>query len=150
MNDPLGINIDITNTDTTRPIIPDRTETVLVCKEVKVEPNKAGTGRNLVVTFQTAEPLVSTRGKTIAPGFMLTRWFPLQASPKQIEAGMETRYLEELATLVDAFFNTTQGTRPVLSGEVVSQMAGRTCKAVIRVEAAQDGSEANSVGRLFA
>ena len=133
--DPLGLNIDTNEVDTSRPLLTDGIYPVLVSK-AEVTPNKAGTGRNLVVTFSTLEPATSVaaesegRSNDIAPGWMLTRYYPLQQSdnPKAPD------FRVDLVKLQDACLGTKQGTRPAFNP---NNFVGCKVRAAVKVRKAK-------------
>lgn len=114
--DPLGLNIDTNAVDTSRPLVSDGTYACRVSK-AEVSPNKAGTGRNLIVEFTTTVPATSTaalaegRSNDIAPGWKFTRYYPLQQSdnPKAPDFRVDPIKLQ------DACLGTKQGTRPAFN-----------------------------------
>lgn len=149
MTGPLNLNVELAGVDTARPLIPDNSQVPMLVKEVAVDDNKARTGKNLIVTFATAAPCVSTKNKQINPGFVLTKYYPLQPSQKQIDSGMGDRPFIDLSMLVDALFGTDESNRPNLTGEVVSQMTGKQALVVIRIRDSEDYGEQNEIARVL-
>lgn len=145
---PLDLNIDISSHDASRPLLPDGQYAGQV-KSVTVEPSKAVPGNyNLVVVVATTEPNVSTKGTTINPGFEVKRWFPLQASEKQIAAGNAESFKDSLALLIDGLFNTTQGNRPALNQELITQMHGKPVLFSVKVRQDDQYGDSNDLGRM--
>lgn len=119
MTDPLDINVDLSNVDTTRPCLAAGAH---LCRigDAKVEQNKAQTGYNLVVPFQTIDSATSVKGDEIAAGHRITKWYPLQQSDNPKAPPFEV----DIARLSDAALGTEQGSRPNLR-ELVSSISGR-------------------------
>lgn len=68
-SDPLDENINDVNTD--YPILP-ASWYVFRIDGAKKEPNRAGTGENLVVPLKLVEPAQDKKGETVSPGMVLT------------------------------------------------------------------------------
>ena len=149
MSGPLNLNINLAGVDTSRPVVADGTDTPMTVVEVSVDENRAKTGHNLVVVFATTQPVQSTKGKTINPGYRLTKYYPLQASPKQVESGMGDRPAIDLAMLVDALFGTDMTNRPNLDAEVIRQMTGKTARVILKIRESEEFGEQNEITRVL-
>jgi len=60
--------LDLSTVETGMPLLPEMLVALQVT-EINLTPNKAGTGHNLNIKFATTEPMTSTEGKAINPGF---------------------------------------------------------------------------------
>lgn len=146
--DPLmSLNVDLAGHDATRPIIPP-SDQPLVIADIKVDDNKDKTGKNLIVEFQTTQPITSTRGKPVQVGTKLTNYYPLQASQKQIEAGTPLAFKDRIALLLDAAFNTGESNRPNLNTDTAIALKGKVVLASISIDNDPQYGEQNRVGTL--
>ena len=162
MIDPLALNIDVNEVETGRPTIADNTEATLECVAAEVAENKARNGFNLVLTWKTVEELPNSKGDgTMVPaGFTLKRWLALQPSDKvlakveELKAEGKTseankslnRFKEDIASTLDAMFNTNKGSRPNLSQDVIAQMPSKTVRAVIKLRDDDQFGPSNELG----
>lgn len=73
-NDPLNTNVDDINTD--YPVLPAGHYN-LRAEDCVVEPNKKGTGNNLVVPVVTMEEYRDLKGESVAPGMKITTYISL-------------------------------------------------------------------------
>jgi len=107
--DPLGLGLDLSQVDTSRPVLPEALY-VLNIKDVKVQPSKKDADKkNLVVTFETtAEAMDVTGTKQINAGYIVTKYYPLQQSDND----KAPDFKRDLAFLQDAVEGTKQGERP--------------------------------------
>lgn len=106
--DPLGLGLDLSQVDTSRPCLPEGLY-VLEVGAVELKANKAETGRNLVVQFKTVTDAMDHTGAKLIPvGFAVTKYYPMQQSdnPKAPD------FKRDLAFLQDAVEGTKQGERP--------------------------------------
>lgn len=148
--DPLNINIDIANHDASRPLLPEGQYSGIL-KSAGVVPSKNAPGNfNLLIEVATTEEQTSTKGTPLRPGFSIRRWFPLQASEKQIEAGMENSWKDQLAVLVDGLFQSSQGNRPALDQALITQMSGMPVVFATKVTKDDTYGDGNELGRIAA
>ena len=143
----LALNVDLAGHDASRPLLPPA-DYPLSIKEIKVEENKDKTGRNLVVSFATTQPATSVTGKPIPVGQVLTNYYPLQASEKQIEKGTPDAWKDRIALLIDAALQTDETTRPNLNGEVAAAMYGKVVLGSVSIEKTEQYGEQNRLGQL--
>lgn len=109
--DPLGLGMNLSEVDTSRPCLAEGVH-MLSIATVTVADNKALTGKNLVVEFQTVNDSPDVSGeKIIGAGWKITKYYPMQQSdnPKAPD------FRADLARLQDAVEKTSQGNRPVFS-----------------------------------
>jgi hypothetical protein len=137
--EPLDLDIDLNNVDTTMPIVPAGLRDLRIKSVDKVE-NKAKDGYNLKVVFETVDPVESLQGKELKPGFPLTRYFSLQPSKKE---GSTWDFKVPLAQLLDAAYGTAMGDRPKISKD----LEGKVVRAMVKVRE-EDGVKSNDVDRL--
>jgi len=143
-NIALDCNIELAGVDTSMPRL-ETGDHAMVIKSVEVKPNKAETGKNLVVTFATTGNAISTKGEPVNPGFPVTRYFALQQSdnPKA------PNYLRDICKLIDAALGTTQENRPNLNGETLASLVGKEVLCKIKVRAADgDFDESNDIADI--
>lgn len=139
--DPLGLGIDLSGVDTSRPCLPEGAR-VLAIGEVKLEPNKKQNGRNLVVTFETMEDSPDVTGeKLISAGFKITKYYPMQQSdnPKAPD------YRADLARLQDAVEGTKQGERPPFNP---FNYTGKAVLAKIKITSSEEYGNQNEISKL--
>ena len=148
--DPLNLNIDIQNHDASRPVLPAGTYQGQIAGAEVVESKNAAGNYNLMVTVKTIEPYESTKGTPINAGYSLKRWFPLQASEKQIEMGMGESFKDQLAIMVDNLFGTTAEDRPALNQDVITQMIGKAITFTTTVRSDDQYGDGNDLGRMLA
>lgn len=103
----LGIT-DLNDVDTARPV-PRDGEYPFVITAVSKKANKDQTGNNLVVEFESEQEMTSVEGKTIKPGFKLTKYYPLQ---NKADKSSDWDFTQGLARLQDGVEGTKQGQRP--------------------------------------
>lgn len=107
---PLELDVDLSQVDTSFPVLVGGLKDLRVVGLARAE-NKAKTGFNLVVSFETTEPDTDLKGNTVLPGYKLTSYYPLQAkegtAPDKVDG-----WKRNLAAFQDACLGTEQGTRP--------------------------------------
>jgi len=109
--DPLGLGLDLSTVDVSRPCLPEMVH-VLAVDKVEVKDNKAGTGRNLVVVFKTVNDSPDVTGaRVISAGYPITKYYPLQQSDNEKAPDFKA----DLARLQDAVEGTKQGERPAFN-----------------------------------
>lgn len=111
VTDALGLGLDLSTVDTSRPVLPEGMYALVVDK-VEVAPNKAGNGNNLLMVWKTLEDSPDSTGdKVINAGFPLRKYYPLQQSENE----KAPDFKQDLARLQDAMEGTTQGNRPAFN-----------------------------------
>lgn len=111
--DPLGLNVDLNEVDTSMPVLVEGVYTATIDK-VEVVENAAKTGNNLLVIFKTITPATSLKGQAegkegdVAAGWPLRQYMPLQNNPDKPES---RDYKENLAAFQDAVTGSTKGNR---------------------------------------
>ena len=106
--DPLGLGLDLSGVDTSRPCLAEGMH-VLAIEKVELADNKRQDGKNLVVTFATVNESADITGeKTIGAGWKVTKYYPMQQS----DNAKAPDYKADLARLQDAVEGTEQGNRP--------------------------------------
>lgn len=139
--DPLGLGLDLSGVDTSRPALPEGMY-VLEVKEVKREPNKAQTGFNLVVVFVTTSESPDVTGeKTINPGFPIRKYYGLQQS----DNAKAPDFKADLARLQDAVEGTEQGNRPPFNP---FNYVGKMVMAKLKVETTDEYGTQNNIAKL--
>lgn len=140
-SDPLGLGLDLSGVDTSRPALPEGMY-VLGVKDVKREANKAQTGFNLVILFETTSDSTDVTGdKNIAPGFIVRKYYPLQQS----DNAKAPDFKADLARLQDAIEGTEQGNRPPFNP---FNYVGRQVMAKLKVETSDDYGTQNNISKL--
>lgn len=153
MSNPLpNLNVNIGDVDTSRPFIVDRTQVPATIDNMDVVDSKSSDGKNLVVYFKTSEPAPSTKeGQVINAGYTLRKYYPLQASPKQIEAGREDGWREDIASLVDCALGTDNDSRPSeLTQELLQELFAKKVLLTVRLEESDQYGMSNSISRVSA
>lgn len=145
---PLDLNVDMSDVSTAMPLIPNGTVALLGIKSFEVSPNKAGTGKNLMVQFFLEEPTTSTMGDTINRGFPLRKYYPLQQSDK--EGAPDFR--RDVKLLLMAVFNTDEDNCPNLTSETLSQLPGQQVVGTIKIDKGtpEYPNDSNSISKLVA
>lgn len=144
----VALNINLAGHDATYPIAPPM-DYPLQIKGLAVEENKDKTGKNLVLEFVSINPGTSTRGKAMAPGDLkLKKWYPLQASEKQIAEGKHDSWKNGLCNLIDAVFGTSETDRPDLTPEIAAQIPGKVVLGSVTIENDPQFGEQNRLGKI--
>lgn len=141
-NDPLGFdNFDPNEVDTSRPVIPAG-DHVMRVKSLEVkESKKDPTKRNLCVTFETVSAVSLPDGRQINPGFLLSKYYPLQQSDNPAAPDFRV----DLTRLIDGVLGTSRGDRPDLRAAVGLMQGRETCVSLI-VRKPKPGSEEELYG----
>lgn len=120
--DPLGLNIDLENTDTSNPSLSVGEHPMMIVKsEIKPwakDPSK----RSLVISMKTVDATLDTNGNDLAPGIYMFYRLALQ----QQEGAFDFR--KDLARLTEAAF----GERRNLTNEVRQELTGKVVLAVVK------------------
>jgi len=137
-----GSDEDFQTMSTDFPLLPNQ-EMELIVQDINIEENARGDGKNVVIEFATTEEHESPNtGKKLQPGYKLKKWCPLQAKP-----GSDWDWTTNFAELSDAILGTGQGDRPN-PREVIEQIQGRTCRALISTRSFND-REVNEIKSLL-
>jgi hypothetical protein len=143
MNDPLGLGMDLSTVDVSRPCLPEQMH-VLSIDSVEVKPNKKETGRNLVVVFKTVNDSPDVTGaKIISAGYPITKYYPLQQSDNEKAPDFKA----DLARLQDAVEGTKQGERPPFQP---FNYVGKLVMARIRIKKDEEYGDSNEIAKLEA
>lgn len=141
MSDPLGLGIDLSSVDVSRPCLPEQVH-VLVIDKVEVKPNKAETGRNLVVVFKTVNDSPDVTGaRIISAGYPITKYYPLQQSENEKAPDFKA----DLARLQDAVEGTKQGERPAFSPY---NYTGKLVMAKLKIRKDDEFGDSNEIVKL--
>lgn len=139
--DPLGLGMDLSGVDTSRPVLPEQIH-VLSIDKVEVKDNKAGTGRNLVVVFKTVNDSPDVTGaKIISAGYPITKYYPLQQSENEKAPDFKA----DLARLQDAVEGTKQGTRGAFNPY---NYTGKLVMAKLKVRKDDEFGDSNEIVKL--
>jgi hypothetical protein len=139
--DPLGLGIDLSGVDTSRPCLPEQLH-VLNIDKVEIKPNKKETGRNLVVVFKTVNDSPDVTGaRIISAGYPITKYYPLQQSDNE----KAPDYKADLARLQDAVEGTKQGERPPFQPY---NYVNKLVMARIRVKKDEEYGDSNEISKL--
>lgn len=141
-SDPLGLGLDLSGVDTSRPALEEGLY-VLAVKDVKKEPSKKTPGNhNLLVVFETTSDATDVTGeKTISPGYQIRKYYPLQQSTND----KAPDYKADLARLQDAVEGTEQGNRPPFNP---FNYVGRQVLAKLKVENTDEYGNQNAIAKL--
>lgn len=147
--DPLGLNIDLNEVDTSMPVLVEGMYIVNIDK-IEVVENKDKTGYNLLVIYKTAADATSIKGQAegkindIKAGYQLRQYMPLQPNPDKPDA---RDFRENLAVLQDAVTGSTKGNRgPFQPSSYIGQ------QVCVRLKVQDDPAygKGNSVSRVVA
>jgi hypothetical protein len=140
--DPLNLDVNLDDVDTSRPVLPKATYSMVVHK-VEVSENKAKSGRNLIVDFATTQPHQSTKDVNINPGFTVRSYYPLQASEKHPESDL---WKQQLARLQDAVTGTEQGARGAFNPH---EFTGQAVLLTLDIETSEEFGEQNRIRKVM-
>ncbi len=99
--DPLGLNINLKEVDTSRPVLVEG-KFLFSVKECSVVPKKDDPSkRNLMVVFALDQEADSVQGDKINPGFQVRRYLPLQQSDNPNAQD----FTKDLVRFLDAAFD---------------------------------------------
>lgn len=139
--DPLGLGLDLSGVDTSRPVLPEQMH-VLSLAKVDVTDNKAGTGKNLVVVFNTVNDSPDVTGaKIISAGYPITKYYPLQQS----ENPKAPDFKADLARLQDAVEGSKQGERGPFNP---FNYVGKLVMAKLKVKKDEEFGDSNEIVKL--
>ena len=145
--DPLGLNLDLNDVDTSMPVLVEGLY-ILTVDKIEIVENKDRTGNNLLVIFKTASDATSLKGQAegkehdIKAGFQLRQYMAMQDNPNKPDA---RSFKENLATFQDAVTGSKKGNRgPFLPSTYI----GRQVAARIKVKDDPDYGMQNNIARL--
>src|ERR1035437_7278847 len=128
-------SLDLTNVSTGFPVIPAGLYEVSV-NEIKIEPNKKGTGHNLNAKLALTQPATAIDGKVVNPGYSLFHTISLVETDKYKPAS-------SLAAFKECFTGTKSGTfMPV------SQYIGNTGSVRVSVETTDAYGTQNRIAKF--
>lgn len=140
-SDPLGLGLDLSGVDTSRPVLPEQVH-VLNIDKVEVKDNKAGTGRNLVVTFKTVNDSPDATGaRIISAGYPIIKYYPLQQSDNEKAPDFKA----DLARLQDAVEGTKQGERGAFNP---FNYVGKLVMAKLKIRKDDEFGDSNEIVKL--
>lgn len=137
MSGPLNLNIDVASVDTSMPRLAPGPVAAVIDKAEVLE-NKQQTGHNLLVIFKTTEPVESTQGGVINPGYQLRKYYPLQQSANENAPDFK----RDLAVLYKAAFGDNP---PALTEESILQLIGQQVELVTKVTTDPEYGEQNEI-----
>lgn len=141
--DPLGLGLDLSGVDTSRPVLPEGSYILEVGKVERTE-NKAKTGFNLVVQFKTTADSPDVTGERVmSAGYAITKYYPLQQSANE----KAPDYKADLARLQDAVEGTEQGNRPPFNP---FNYVGRLVHAKLKIRTDDEFGTQNEIGKIEA
>ncbi len=144
--DPLGLNLDLNDVDTSMPVLMEGLYALIVDK-IEVVQNKDQTGNNLKVTYATMADATSLAGNEtgdindIKAGFKLTQFMPLQANPEK----PDYKYEKNLARLQDAVTGSKQGNRGKF---MPTTYIGRPLMGKVKVQKDEEYGVRNNIANL--
>jgi len=145
--DPLGLNIDLNEVDTSMPVLTEGLY-ILNIDKIEVVENKDKTGNNLLVMYKTVAPATSIKGQAegktedIRPGYPLRQYMPLQNNPDKPDA---RDFTENLAVLQDAVTGSTKGNRGRF---MPSTYIGKQVAARVKIQDDPNYGKQNSIARV--
>lgn len=148
-NDPLGLNVDLTDVDTSMPVLVEGLYIVNIDK-LEVVENKDKTGNNLLVIYKTAAPATSIKGQAegkendVNAGWPLRQYMPLQNNPDKPDA---RDYKENLAVLQDAVEGSSKGNRGPFRP---STYVGKQVAVRVKIQDDPNYGKQNSIARVTA
>ena len=140
----LNLNIDLSNVDTTMPVLSSGLYNLTI-KNFEVAENKKKTGQNLVATFATTTQETSVQAMEkgemgdLKPGFTIRKWYPLQQSDNP-DAPDFTR---DLAILQEAAL----GVKKNLD---LNELLDKLVAAKVKVSDSEEYGLGNDIGRISA
>lgn len=137
-------DIDLGGIDTSIQIMEKDSKAELFIKSVKIKPNKAETGKNLIVFFSNSAPAMSTLGVTIPRGeALITKYYPLQPNPEKLDNPdyNPDRWKNDIADLIDACFGSDKSNRPRLNASTIAEMKDIVLLGKVEVEKPQEGTD---------
>jgi hypothetical protein len=140
--DPLGLGLDLSNVDTSRPCLPEGIMVLEIGKVSKEESKKSPGNHNLLVQFKTTSDSPDVTGeKNIGAGFAISKYYPLQQSSNDKAPDFKA----DLARLQDAVEGTKQGERPPFNP---FNYVGRLVMAKLKVVTSDEYGTQNEIAKL--
>lgn len=137
-----NLNIDTESVDTSRPYLPPGTYPFNI-KDISVVPSKNAPGnKNLKVDFVLADAVEAANGVPVNPGFPLSKYYPLQQSPKANAPKFEV----DIAVLIESAL----GVKAPLSSEVARELIGKTVGLTLKVTQSEQYGTGNEIARVKA
>lgn len=145
MIDPLNVDIQLGDVETSVPLLPEA-DYALQVAESTIDPNKDKTGLNWNLKLVTTTPATSVDGRDVAPNFPVFTVCALQAREDSKDPDAFKRMI---AQTIDAIFGTTKENRPNFNRELVDAAVGKQVLAHVFIDEYQ-GNKNNKVKRLKA
>ncbi len=151
MEDPLNIEIQLQDVDTSFPLLPEA-DYPLVVVESKVETNYDKNGVQWSLVYGLDTPAESVSGKPLATGTKVYPDWPLQLQPRADgKGGAEwsgSAAERSLCATVDAIFGSSKENRPGFNRELVDGAVGRHVIGHVIIDMDKNGVQRNKVTRL--
>lgn len=146
MQDPLNIEIALTDVETTLPVLPDGDYRFQVVESV-IEANKDQNGYNWKLKLGLVEPTTAVDGRPVSPNFPVFHTCALQAREDSTD---KEAFKRSLGETIDAIFQSDKATRPNFNSKLVQEAIGRTVKAQVYADEwpKNSGNLNNKVRRL--
>lgn len=135
-----NLDIDVANVDTSRPCLPKGLYPFEI-KDVQILPSKAKPGnRNLRVDFSLSDPAEALSGVMINPGYVVSKYYPLQQSdnPKAPD------FKVDIAKLLEAAL----GEKQPLSAQAARELIGRKVILSLKVTNSEEYGASNEVSAV--
>jgi len=145
MNEPLELDVNLSQIDTTFPVLKAGIKDMKVASITK-EENKDKNGFNVVVTLETTEPDEDQNGKPVLPGQPGTKIKTYYALQPKADSADPEGWKKRLAQFQDAVLGTSQGTRPDKFAS--ADYIGRVVRAVVDAKPGDNGNMQNSIKSL--
>ena len=133
--DPLDANVD--DVDTSYPVLAQGNYNLRI-KSAKKQPNKAQTGENLVIAFETIDSARSNKGVDIAPGFVITHY--ISVTPREPEGEKRGYTVEDIKKSVAELAKAAKvkgSVREIIDNAV--QFEGTVVNAKVKIQPEQNG-----------
>tara|TARA_R110000803_G_scaffold136034_1_gene202981 strand:+ start:7580 stop:8062 length:483 start_codon:yes stop_codon:yes gene_type:complete len=147
MEDPLGLNVDLSQVDTSYPVCEAGIHACTV-KALEVVPKKDDPSkRNIKASFALTEaaPRAGMPGEFVNAGYVFVNYMPLQQSDNPNAPDFKVG----LAKFLDAVLGTTEEDRPKTFPQP-SELIGLACNVVVKVEEDDVFGTRNNVGNVLA
>lgn len=141
--DPLGLNVDLREIDTNRPVIKDGKYLFTIKELSKVEKKDDSSKHNLKIVLALAQAATTPDGDTIMPGYTLRRYLPLQQS--ETEGASDFR--RDLVLFLCAAFNIDPKDKTSIPSQYppLEMFINRQLQATVKVKD-DDTGKSNDVG----
>jgi hypothetical protein len=135
--DPLGLNINLKEVDTSRPVLVEG-KFLFSVKECSVVPKKDDPSkRNLMVVFALDQEADSVQGDKINPGFQVRRYLPLQQSDNPNAQD----FTKDLVRFLDAAFDIDDPQDRPTAFPDPAEFVGRQLGLAIRIQEDDTGKQ---------